>query len=313
MAKLSIGIPYFNEGPLLTRCLKSFSVGACLPYEILVFDDASTLRPDKFIPSDLPVKVVRSEVNLGPGRGRNRILEAASGEWIHFHDADDWVLPEWNRKIAQSIQEGSSELILTEVISYQDQKILSPQVISLTEMKEADELLRFAITHFLMPATGIFKKELAQAIGGYRESLWQSEDWDFYIRLIAKKPRFKIILESLSAIDVRAESRSQKRIEPLTSLLQAIMLLEKELPERFKKDLAEKAAWVGSQLFQLEEKGMAREAFQLANTLGPAQHSHQKRSYQWLARHCGQEVAERIAASYRRGLPRFIRKNFSCI
>jgi glycosyltransferase involved in cell wall biosynthesis len=311
MVKLSIGIPYFNEGPLLTRCLKSFEAPPGVSFELIVFDDASRLRPEEFIPAELSVKILRSEVNVGPARGRNQILKAATGDWIHFHDADDWVLPEWNQKVAQGISQKDLDLILTEVISFKNGNILSPKVIGLRGLKSSEELLKFAIEHFLLPATGIFKRDLAYSIGGYRESLWQSEDWDFYVRLISKKPRFQIISESLSAIEVREESRSQKKIETLTSLIQAILLLQNELAPSFKKDLAEKAAWVGSQLFQLGEKALAREAFELAKTLGPAQHPHQKKSYQLLAKHGGQELAEKVASGYRKSFPRFIRKSFS--
>lgn len=311
MAKLTIGIPYYNEGPLLTRCLKSLVEPESLPYEIILYDDASHLRPEAFIPENLSVKIIRSEVNQGPARGRNQIHEASSGDWIHFHDADDWVLPKWNQKVAEAISQKDADLILTEVVSYQKGQVLSPQVIGLRKMTSSSELLSFAIGHFVLVPSGIIKKDLIESIGGYRESLWQSEDWDFYVRLIAKNPRFEILTESLSAIEVRTESRSQKRVETLTSLLQAILLLKNELPESSQKDLAEKAAWVGSQLFQLQEKALAREAFQLAHALGPAQHPHQKRSYQFLARHGGQELAERVAEGYRKSLPRFIRKSLS--
>lgn len=309
MPQLTIGITYYNEGELLTRCLKSFWSGEIKPSEVLIYDDASTLRPETFIPRELPVKVLRSEVNQGPARGRNQILKEAKGEWIHFHDADDWVQPDWCEKVVQEMPD--SDLVLTEVKSYQDGRVLSPLVVGFQDFKTAEELLSFAISHFILVPAGTFKVELARGLGGFRESLWQSEDWDFYVRLIANRPRFKIIPESLSAIDVRKESRSQKRIETLTCVLQAILFLQNELDPQFQIDLADKAAWVGSELFRFGDKESAREGFSLAEALGPARHFHQRASYRWIAKHYGQEAAERVSLTYRKLVPEKFRQKVS--
>lgn len=306
MAQLTIGITYHNEGELLTRCLKSFWSGATKPFEIIVYDDASSLRPESFIPSEIPVRIIRSELNQGPGKGRNLILKEAKGDWIHFHDADDWVSPDWcDAVLRETLQ---SDVVFTEVLSFQNGVVLSPSVIGFIPGLPSDQLIRFSIDHFILPAAGTFRVEVARKLQGYRESLWQSEDWDFYVRLTALNPRFKIIPESLASIEIRKESRSQKKIETLTCVLQAILLLQKELPSQFRKDLAEKAAWVGSSLFQMGEKSMAREAFDLARSLGPAYYPNQKKLYRWIASRYGQELAEWIALSYRKLIPTKLRQ-----
>lgn len=306
MARLTIGITYHNEGELLTRCLKSFWSGDIKPFEIILYDDASSLRPVSFIPSEIPVRIIRSELNQGPGKGRNQILKEAKGDWIHFHDADDWVSPDWCRKVVQEMSQ--ADLILTEIKSYLDGQVLSPAVIGLRHFHTESELVSFAISHFVLVPAGTFRVELARKLQGYRESLWQSEDWDFYVRLTALNPRFKVVPESLASIEIRKESRSQKKIETLTCVLQAILLLQKELPSQFRKDLAEKAAWVGSSLFQMGEKSMAREAFDLARSLGPAHYPNQKKLYRWIASRYGQELAEWIALSYRKLIPTKLRQ-----
>jgi len=306
MPQLTLGITYFNEGDLLTRCLKSFWSGKEKPSEILIYDDASTLRPEAFIPSEIPARVIRSDVNQGPARGRNLILKEAKGDWIHFHDSDDWVSENWCEKVMEATS--NSDLVLTEVVSYQEGKVLSPAVVGLQRFRSNADLLRFAISHFILVPAGTFKLELARKLQGYRESLWQSEDWDFYVRLAAMNPQFKVVSESLSAIEIRKESRSQKKVETLTCVLQAILLLQKELPSENRSDLSEKAAWVGSQLFQLGEKALARDAFHLAKSLGPARYPQKKKLYRWVASRYGQEVAEWISLTYRKIFPEKLRR-----
>lgn len=294
--RLTIGITYHNEGELLTRCLQSFWSGEEKPDEVILYDDASTLRPESFIPSHIPVKVIRSEVNQGPAKGRNQILAQAQGDWIHFHDADDWVAPHWLETIAPRMS--NHDLILTEVSSYADGQMLCPKVIGYQETESARDLLRFAIHSFILVPSIIARTKLLREMGGYRETLWQSEDWDFSVRLIAKKPRCWILTEPLSGIQIRRESRSQNQIETLSCVLQAILFLQRELPENYRRDLADKAAWAGTRLFNLREKKLAREAFQIAQALGPASFSDRKKFYRFLALRYGQETAERLAGTY---------------
>lgn len=294
--RLTVGITYHNEGELLTRCLESFWKCSTKPDEIILYDDASSLRPESFIPAQIPVTILRSEINQGPAKGRNQILKKAQGEWIHFHDADDWVLPHWLERILPPMKD--QDLILTEVGSYQEEKLLSPKVIGYPKIHSESELIRFSIRSFILVPSIIVRTELARKIGGYRESLWQSEDWDFSVRLIATHPRFCILSEALSEIQIRTQSRSQNKKETLSSVLQSILFLRRELPELFHQDLSEKAAWAGTRLFELGDKKLAREAFDLAQSLGPATFADRKRLYRFIAQRYGQEAAERTASFY---------------
>ncbi|NBX93062.1 MAG: glycosyltransferase family 2 protein [Proteobacteria bacterium] len=307
MPQLTVAITYHNEGPFLSKCLQSFWVGPEKPDEILIYDDASTVRPESYVPSDIPVRIIRSESNQGPAKGRNILLKEAKSEWIHFHDADDWVRPTWVAKV-KSQATSDCDLVLTEVTSYQENHLLSESVVGLKELEKASGLLPFAISRFILVPAGVFRTELARKIEGYRESLWQSEDWDFYVRLVATQPRFKVLLENLVGIQVRKESRSQNHVETLTCALQAILCLEKELPQEARTYLAEKAAWIGTRLFQIDQRALAREAFSVARTLGPAQFLNQKPSYRFLAKYGGQELAEWISLLYRKALPEILRK-----
>lgn len=62
--------------------------------EIIVYDDAST-EPFPFDPiAEFPeIKFYQSKVNGGAGYARNRLIELASTDYIHFHDIDDVEIP----------------------------------------------------------------------------------------------------------------------------------------------------------------------------------------------------------------------------
>lgn len=308
MLSLSVLITYHNEKELLTECLQSILSQSPPPLEILVYDDASDFPAAEYLPKSEIVRVVRGEKNLGPSRGRNILLKEAKGEYVHFHDSDDWFHPEWCRKIAGAIQNGA-DAIYTEVSSFRPEgKLAGEKIVNLRAFSDNRSLIRFCIRNYMLVPAGTFKRSLVNSVSGYREALWQSEDFDFNVRVALTLPKFVVLLEPLVNIRLRAESRSQNKIETNTCALQALLLLEKQVPAEYKKDLAEKASEIGAELFRLNAKAEAREAFEIAKRFGPASFLRERRLYRVIARLFGQESAECFGDLYRRALPGPLRR-----
>ncbi|GAA3224117.1 glycosyltransferase family 2 protein [Dactylosporangium siamense] len=62
--------------------------------DLVVVDDASTFDVDSLVrDAPLPVRVVRHDVPRGPSAARNTGLAAATGDYVWFVGADDWVDP----------------------------------------------------------------------------------------------------------------------------------------------------------------------------------------------------------------------------
>ena len=116
--RIGVGLTYYNEGPLLTECLESLRQAEDRPDEILIYDDASRVPPEPYIPSDMPVRVIKGEVNRGPARGRNALLEACSCDYLHFHDSDDLFAPEWCREVRCLLERNPVDAVLTEGIFF---------------------------------------------------------------------------------------------------------------------------------------------------------------------------------------------------
>src|SRR5205807_9484188 len=96
-----------------------------------------------------------------------------------------------------------------------------------------------------------FSRQVALSIGGFREELWQSEDYDFFIRLAATGLRWRAIDEPLVIQRVRPDSRSTNREEVYLSALQAVESLATELPAPYRDALADAAGRFAGILFQL--------------------------------------------------------------
>ncbi len=95
--RISVVIANYNHGHLLERCLAADLNQPVQPFEIIVVNDASTdnsLEILKGIAAKHPiVRILANERNLGVCRTMNRGLEAARGEYVLFHAADDELLP----------------------------------------------------------------------------------------------------------------------------------------------------------------------------------------------------------------------------
>jgi hypothetical protein len=304
---ISILITYYNERELLQECLLSIANQLEPSDEIIVYDDASTWPPSEYVPEGVPVRIIRGETNIGPARGRNVLLQAARGDYIHFHDSDDLFHPEWAQKVRQQFSDSNVDAVFTEISSYRDNKLTSERVIGLSRLLPGKDLLRFCLHGAMLVPSGTYRRGSVLNIHGYREQLWQSEDFDFHVRLAASGIHYAIIDEPLVMIRIRPSSRSQNHLEVWTSAFMAVQWLARELPSCYQADLAEAAARIGSMLFKLGARAQARQAFQLAIRLGPPTYSQQRRLYQILARLFGPEAAEDVSTLYRNAIPQRMR------
>lgn len=101
-ALLSIIVPVYNTAPWLRRCLESLIGQTYRDIEIICVDDGSTDGSAailaEYAARDTRIKVIYQE-NAGVSVARNRGLDAATGEYVTFVDADDWVEPETYEKV----------------------------------------------------------------------------------------------------------------------------------------------------------------------------------------------------------------------
>ncbi len=92
MSGCSVIIPVFNADPYLRKCLDSVLEQTLRDIEVICIDDGSTDHSGailaEYASKDARVRVL-SQKNAGQGAARNRGLEASSGEFVYFMDADD--------------------------------------------------------------------------------------------------------------------------------------------------------------------------------------------------------------------------------
>ena len=90
---VSVIVPVYNVEPYLRECLRSILASSVSPLEIIAVDDgsgdSSPAILDEFA-QEGRIKVIHQS-NGGPSKARNAGLAAATGEYVGFVDADDWM------------------------------------------------------------------------------------------------------------------------------------------------------------------------------------------------------------------------------
>ena len=97
-AKISILIPLHNKGPYISQAINSVIAQTNGAFEVVVVEnhseDASPTIAQDFATQDSRIQLFdASEIVSGPGAARNFALKKATGEWVLFLDADDFIEP----------------------------------------------------------------------------------------------------------------------------------------------------------------------------------------------------------------------------
>lgn len=113
--KISIIIPVYNKEKYLDKCLQSILSQSFRDYEVICVDDGSTdfsLTILKEYANDNNNFKVFSKNNEGPGSARNYGLKKASGEYILFLDADDYITDDTLEGLYNTAYSNDSDLVL---------------------------------------------------------------------------------------------------------------------------------------------------------------------------------------------------------
>ncbi len=94
--------------------------------------------------------------------------------------------PGWHDEVRARLESNGFDAVLTEVASFHHGQLPSEAAKGdLSELAGNADLIRFCITRGLLTPAGTHRRERVVAIGGYSCKYWQSEDYDFHIRLAA--------------------------------------------------------------------------------------------------------------------------------
>ena len=235
--RFSVVIPVYNAENTIARALDSVLAQSYTNYEIIVVDDASTdgtaeILQTKYAPH---IKYIQKIFNSGGGSARNSGMNAATGEFIAFLDADDT----WHKDRLQlinhildatpgislfyhpySLEPIANKAIPANVVVYKLPfiKLIPGNIIAtpctvirndlsfrfeptMRYMEDFDLWLRIGYKHKLyfidIPLTQLFRPVLSA--GGVSADKWAMRKGEMhtYVRMVKLNPAFLLILPIL--------------------------------------------------------------------------------------------------------------------
>ena len=193
--RYSVVIAAFNAGRTIASAVASTLTQTESDLEVIVVDDGSSDGTAEVVERirDSRVRLL-SQVNNGPAAARNTGVAAARGRYVSFLDSDDLWLPSYLARAGSALDQA-----LRPGFAYTDAYAFdstSGRVRRRTAMElmrpptpppaECDrflvELLRrnFVYTSTTVPRT------VLEDVGGYDESMLGAEDYELWLRIVAR-------------------------------------------------------------------------------------------------------------------------------
>jgi glycosyltransferase involved in cell wall biosynthesis len=207
--QLALLIPAYNAAGYLPRLLES-AARQTEPFdEIWVYDDCSTDETST-VAMRLGARVVRGDVNSGCSHGKNVLAARTNCEWVHFHDADDELLPNFVELARRRMVDGRSDVVL---FAYEERDDASGRHLAFKrfdpDLVRADPR-RYTILNQVNPFCGLYRRDGLLRAGGHDEDplVLYNEDVAFHIRLAFAGLTFAAETEISIVNHRRAESMS---------------------------------------------------------------------------------------------------------
>jgi len=197
MATLALCIPAFNAENYLPRLLGS-AARQRIPFdEIWVYNDCSQ-DDTAVVAAGFGANVVNGDINRGCSYGKNQLARMTRCDWIHFHDADDDLTPDFTERVHDWIGTCSKEyqvlLLNFNYIDFKTGTLLGTAGHNAEEMHS--DALRYAITHKIVNF-GVYERSAFLNAGGFDldENVLYNEDNAFHQRLAKNGLQFDYLPE----------------------------------------------------------------------------------------------------------------------
>ncbi len=155
--KISVIVPVYKVEPYLCRCLDSIVNQTYQNLEIILVDDGSPDNSgaicDEYAANDDRVMVIHTK-NRGAYAARNTALDNATGGYIAFVDADDWIDPGMCERLLDLLREYKADISQCEMKNEGEYAQIRNSKLGDVELYEKEQLKRAFfeeyITHGLL-------------------------------------------------------------------------------------------------------------------------------------------------------------------
>lgn len=185
--------------------------------EIIVVDDASQPPLSKVL-SDLPIRVLRQETNVGQSAARNLASEVAQGEVLAFTDNDCVADAGWLRSLAAFLCEPGTDMVGGQVLAPPpDAPVAAFEAVRspLDMGADASAVGPEKLVAYLPSCNLAADRETLQRLGGFDEKMALGEDADLVWRALraGRRVRYEPAAKVLHHHRTRLVSLLRRRVD----------------------------------------------------------------------------------------------------
>ena len=307
--KVSIAIPCYNAERWIAQAIESALAQSGVDPEVIVIDDGSTDRSREIVGAfGAKVRLLHGE-HRGANHARNLALANATGEWVQFLDADDYLEP---AKIQRQLEETSggteADVIYSPVwietwsdrCDAREKSGTSP---------DADWDTQWIRWHIPQTGGALWRREKLNTLGGWKEGQPCCQEHELYLRARKAGLRFRYAASPGAVYRIWSEDTLCRKDPVLVTQVRTGLMDEMwrwlqetgRATEQHRKEIGQACfemarTWARYDLGAAAEYHAERKARRLIHLAGPAAPG----SYRAIYALAGFANAERIAKLTRR-------------
>lgn len=188
--KVTVGIPCYNAARWIAQAIQSALDQRDVETEVIVVDDGSTDGSLAIAQNfGSRVKVIAGG-HQGANHARNLVLQNATGDWVQYLDADDYLEP---AKIITQLREandGRDADVIQSPVWIETWKGDSSSRVQSETSPDADIFTQWIRWH--IPQTGgcLWRREALARTGGWKEGQPCCQEHELYLRALIAGLRF---------------------------------------------------------------------------------------------------------------------------
>ncbi|MDA8792854.1 glycosyltransferase [Bacteriovoracaceae bacterium] len=213
--ELSVIMANYNGGDLISDAIESILNQTYRNFEFIIIDDGSADNSmdiiQKFQKNDERIKLIQNEKNCGLPKSLNNGIKAAKGQYIARQDSDDLSALDRFEKQIPYMKEHNLDLCGsgTKYISENGYQLACDKGPSREEFKDYLFSQRAIFPH----GSAIFTKKSIEALEGYNEDFFYTQDMELWLRFLEKGYRVDKLDEPLYSFRIQKENASEAKIQ----------------------------------------------------------------------------------------------------
>lgn len=266
--RFALLVPCRNGGRFLPRLFASVQAQTQPFDELWLCDDGSD-DDSATLAEAAGFRVIRHSCPVGPSAARNRLVAATRCDWLHFHDADDTMAPDYLASVAKLADAEKVDAVICDMAWIDEPTGLVASHWHYDEAELHAAPRPYLIRNTIGGINGLYRRATFDRLGGFDATRDYWEDLELAARWCRGGARFRTIARVLVTAYRRPDSYSNQRLarawRSKTELL-ATWLPESSPDEQIA--IAHEAEHLAVRLLRLADRDGAAAALHLNHAAG---------------------------------------------